>query len=79
MTMRPPCGQDCPNRSPRCHGRRENGSWICLAWGEWQDAQKSQRDQSAAEVRKRDVQREYLFESKARFQKWKQHGHGKGR
>lgn len=79
MTMRPPCGRDCPDRSPRCHGRWEDGSWICPAWGDWQGAQKSQRDQIAAEVRKRDVQREYLFESKARFQKWKQHGHGKGR
>lgn len=79
MTMRPPCGRDCPNRSPRCHGRREDGSWICPAWGDWQNGRQEQRSQSTAGRLEQAVQRDYIFESRARFRKWKQRGHGKGR
>ena len=47
--------------------------------GDWQNGRQKQRSQSAAGRLEQAVQRDYIFESRVRFRKWKQRGHGKGR
>lgn len=73
-----PC-KDCRERYVGCHGKMKDGTWRCEAWGRWQEEQAVDRERSAAERFQRQVQRDYICESKERFRRMKEQGKPKRR
>lgn len=68
-----PC-KGCRERFVGCHGRTAEGAWRCPVWGRWQEELDRQQTASAAERLSGQVQRDYIYESKARFRKMKEQG-----
>ena len=69
-----PCN-GCEMRCVGCHGRGPDGEWRCTRWGIAQEALAEKHRKEAGERMGQQATREYIWDTKQRFERKRKNGH----